>query len=160
MNSTQQQDLTDATIHQRVAMLKRFRTLLQQQRDKFRQYLSVLEAQEISIANDDIEKVVQHTELEESIITEIESIQKVIDPLAVMYQTCTPQANAEQDSETEALKQQLQQLQTNVIAQNKKNRETLQIRLAGLRKQIASLHTPPQRSTFNSDSPSLIDIQA
>ena len=35
-------ELTQAQIDERIAVLKRFRTLLEQQRNKFREYLHVL----------------------------------------------------------------------------------------------------------------------
>ena len=41
--------LNDSEIAERVAVLKRFRTLLEEQRLKFREYLTVLEKQEKSI---------------------------------------------------------------------------------------------------------------
>ena len=77
--------LNDSEIAERVAVLKRFRSLLEQQRLKFREYLTVLEKQEKSISDENTDAVLQHTELEESIIAEIFTIQKVIDPLEYMY---------------------------------------------------------------------------
>ena len=77
--------LNDSEIAERVAVLKRFRTLLEEQRLKFREYLTVLEKQEKSISDENTESILQHTELEESIIAEIFTIQKVIDPLEYLY---------------------------------------------------------------------------
>ena len=41
-------ELTQAELDERVAILKRFRTLLEKQREKFQEYLKVLEKQIIS----------------------------------------------------------------------------------------------------------------
>lgn len=131
--------LNDSEIAERVAVLKRFRTLLEQQRLKFREYLTVLEKQEKSICDENTDAVLQHTELEESIIAEIFTIQKVIDPLEYMYANICNNAVA---SDIPHLKTDLDDLQKRVLDQNKKNRELLQTHIVGLRQQIASLKRP------------------
>ena len=99
----------------------------------------VLEKQEKSISDENADAVLQHTELEESIIAEIFTIQKVIDPLEYMY---TNICKNTQHSDIPHLKTDLDDLQKRVLAQNKKNRELLQTHIAGLRQQIASLKRP------------------
>ena len=125
--------LNDSEIAERVAVLKRFRTLLEEQRLKFREYLTVLEKQEKT------ESILQHTELEESIIAEIFTIQKVIDPLEYLY---TDICSDETDSDIPHLKTDLDDLQQRVLDQNKKNRELLQTYVSGLRQQVAALKRP------------------
>ena len=131
--------LNDSEIAERVAVLKRFRTLLEEQRLKFREYLTVLEKQEKSISDENTESILQHTELEESIIAEIFTIQKVIDPLEYLY---TDICSDETDSDIPHLKTDLDDLQQRVLDQNKKNRELLQTYVSGLRQQVASLKRP------------------
>ncbi|QHX42655.1 flagellar biosynthesis protein FlgN [Treponema vincentii] len=130
--------LNDSEIAERVAVLKRFRSLLEQQRLKFREYLTVLEKQEKSISDENTDAVLQHTELEESIIAEIFTIQKVIDPLEYMYTNICKNEH----SDIPHLKTDLDDLQKRVLAQNKRNRELLQTHITGLRQQIASLKRP------------------
>ena len=130
--------LNDSEIAERVAVLKRFRSLLEQQRLKFREYLTVLEKQEKSICDENTDAVLQHTELEESIIAEIFTIQKVIDPLEYMYTNICKNEH----SDIPHLKTDLDDLQKRVLAQNKKNRELLRTHITGLRQQIASLKRP------------------
>ncbi|UTC53720.1 flagellar biosynthesis protein FlgN [Treponema sp. OMZ 803] len=130
--------LNDSEIAERVAVLKRFRSLLEQQRLKFREYLTVLEKQEKSISDENADAVLQHTELEESIIAEIFTIQKVIDPLEYMYTNICKNEH----SDIPHLKTDLDDLQKRVLAQNKRNRELLQTHITGLRQQIASLKRP------------------
>lgn len=125
-------------IAERVAILKRFKTLLEQQRLKFREYLTVLEKQEKSISDENTESILQHTELEEAIIAEIFTIQKVIDPLEYMYTNIC----ADTGSDIPRLKTDLDDLQQRVLDQNKKNRELLQNHIIGLRQQVASLKRP------------------
>ena len=130
--------LNDSEIAERVAVLKRFRSLLEQQRLKFREYLTVLEKQEKSISDENTDAVLQNTELEESIIAEIFTIQKVIDPLEYMYTNICKNEH----SDIPHLKTDLDDLQKRVLAQNKRNRELLQTHITGLRQQIASLKRP------------------
>ena len=130
--------LNDSEIAERVAVLKRFRTLLEQQRLKFREYLTVLEKQEKNISTENTDAVLRHTELEESIIAEIFTIQKVIDPLEYMYTNICKNEH----SDIPHLKTDLDDLQKRVLAQNKKNRELLRTHITGLRQQIASLKRP------------------
>ncbi|AIN93305.1 hypothetical protein [Treponema putidum] len=128
--------LSRQEIDQRVAVLKRFKTLLQEQRKKFSDYLVVLETQERSIHEDNIDALVHHTELEQSIIGDIFTIQKVIDPIEEMYRFGMPDKD---DAEVVRLKSDLSKLQSQVIDQNKKNRELLQSRMTDLRQEIISI---------------------
>ena len=51
--------ITQEELNERVAILKRFRSLLEQQRNKFREYLTVLEKQQDSINDENTEKLVK-----------------------------------------------------------------------------------------------------
>lgn len=129
----------DAEISKRVAVLKRLRALLEQQRRAFREYLTVLEKQEAGITVENADAVMQHTELEQSILDNIGTIQKVIDPLEYMYlHFC----NNTQDSDILRLKTDLDNLQKRVVEQNKKNCALLQTHMNGLRTQLVSLKRP------------------
>ena len=76
--------LSQEELSQRVAVLRRFRELLQRQRDKFSQYLQLLEHQKGDIESGDVDALVSHVELEQGIVSEIFAVQKVIDPLETM----------------------------------------------------------------------------
>jgi len=77
-------------LKRRVATIKRFRELLSQQRDRFRQYLTVLDKQKDVIEKGDADALMSHVELEEQIVSDIFTIQKVIDPMEAMYQAILP----------------------------------------------------------------------
>ena len=98
-----------------------------------------MEKQEKNISTENTDAVLRHTELEESIIAEIFTIQKVIDPLEYMY---TNICKNTEHSDIPHLKTDLDDLQKRVLAQNKKNRELLRTHITGLRQQIASLKRP------------------
>ncbi len=154
-----QPELAQETIDERVAILKRFRELLEEQRNKFREYLTVLEKQAEMIETENVDAMVRHTEIEQSIISEIHTIQKVIDPLEVMYRDAHPGMN---ETEIPRLKTDLERLRKDVLEQNGKNRELLKSHMTVLRQQVASLRNPyaKRSSVYSSDShtASRIDI--
>jgi len=154
------QDLTQEQVDERVAILKRFRTLLEEQRNKFREYLVVLEKQAEMITTDNVDAIVHHTEIEQSIIAEIYTIQKVIDPIEVMYRDIHPETS---DTEIPKLKTDLEHLRKEVIAQNGKNRELLKSHMTVLRQQVVSLRNPyAKRSSVyaeNDQTATRIDIK-
>ena len=67
-------NLTQEEIDERIAILKRFRKLLEEQRNKFREYLDVLEKQQSAIENGDTDAMLAHTELEQQIVANIGSL--------------------------------------------------------------------------------------
>ncbi|MGI5061685.1 flagellar biosynthesis protein FlgN [Treponema denticola] len=153
------QVLSRQEIDQRVAVLKRFKALLQEQRKKFSDYLVVLETQERSIHEENIDALVHHTELEQSIIGDIFTIQKVIDPIEEMYRLGMPDKD---DTEVVRLKSDLNKLQSQVMDQNQKNRELLQSRMADLRQEMISIKPDyrysKQALSKQEISASLVDI--
>ncbi len=130
---------SDQEVAERVALLKRFKALLQEQRDKFRTYLTVLEKQHSDIDTGDVDAMVSHTELEQSIVSEIFTIQKVIDPMETLWRDAHPHAP---DAEIPRLKTDLERLKSDVLAQNEKNRELLKSRMSLIREQVVSLRNP------------------
>ncbi|MGP1439004.1 MAG: flagellar biosynthesis protein FlgN [Treponema sp.] len=126
-------NLSHSELEERVAVLKRFKSLLQEQRDKFNEYLYVLEKQEKSIVQNNIEAVMQHTELENNIIKNIVNIQKVIEPIERMYYLSNPE-----DENVLQLKNDLGRLQESVQKQNEKNRSILDEKMTSIRKEISN----------------------
>jgi len=125
--------LSDSELEMRVAVLRRFKSLLQEQRDKFSEYLFVLEKQEKSIMQNNIEAVMQHTELENNIIRNILNIQKVIEPIEKMYYLFNPQ-----DEKVLRLKDDLGRLQESVKKQNEKNRLILNEKMMSTKQEISN----------------------
>ena len=125
--------LSDSELEMRVAVLRRFKSLLQEQRDKFSEYLFVLEKQEKSIMQNNIEAVTQHTELENNIIRNILNIQKVIEPIEKMYYLFNPQ-----DEKVLRLKDDLGRLQESVKKQNEKNRLILNEKMMSTKQEISN----------------------
>jgi len=168
-------DNIDSTeLAQRVAVLKRFKTLLSQQRDRFRSYLNLLDKQQNVIESGSTEDLLNYVEIEEKIVADIFSIQKVIDPLEEMYNSListasvTVQKSAEKSEppdDVHGLKASLEKLKNEAIVRSTKNRELLSKRMVELRSEIKALRNNPYaaggRKTNFSDlnSASLVDIK-
>ncbi|GHV91695.1 hypothetical protein AGMMS50268_21980 [Spirochaetia bacterium] len=166
-------DISPEELEQRVAILKRFRTLLVEQRDRFRSYLEVLDKQKDVIENGSADELLAHVELEEKIVADIFSIQKVIDPLEEMYRAVNSgkpglAAGAPQGVRDDVpdLKSALEGLKSEVVIRSNRNKELLSRRMVEIRSEIKTLRNNPyaasaRRSSFSSEvgTASLIDIK-
>ena len=135
--------ISEDELNERVALLKRFKELLEKQRQKFKDYLSVLENKETVIKNEDTVALLVHTEIEQQIVANIQSLQKVIDPIEQMYiASGLDSESANLPSEIPTLKTDLVKLQQEVLNQNSKNRELLKSQMVQLREKIEGLKNP------------------
>ena len=135
--------LSEEELNERVALLKRFKELLEKQRQKFKDYLNVLEKQQTVIQNQDTEALLVHTEIEQQIVANIQNLQKVIEPIEQMYiSSSLDSENDNLDIEIPTLKTDLAKLQKDVLNQNNKNRELLKTQMAQLRKKIDKKKNP------------------
>lgn len=133
------QEISDEELADRIAVLKRFRSLLEKQKAKFQEYLTVLELQENKITEDDTTAVIAQSNLESEIVSGINSLQKVIIPMQRMYAKVASAADSEP---IEKLNGELTHLRAQVIAQNERNQNLLKNRMAELRKEILTIKNP------------------
>ena len=124
--------LTKDEVDRRVALLKRLKTTLTEQREKFHKYMLVLDAEKVSIEDDKVETLRAQVELEGNLVAEIQSFQKVIDPLEAVWR----QSYTVDDQEVAQLKQSLAHLKTQVLEKNQMNRTLLSARMAHLQNEI------------------------
>ena len=151
--------LSDATLEERKALLRRFRELLQKQRDKFHTYLEVLDHQKADIETGDVDALVAHVEIEQGIVGEIFAFQKVIEPLEDLYRAAYPSAS---EDDIPALKSTLEDLKTEVVERNTENRKLLKQRMEMLRHEIMSVNNPySKRKSIYADAgeASLLDLK-
>lgn len=134
------ENISAQEFEERVALLKKFRTLLQQQREKFREYLTVLEKQENSIETENPEAILAHTELEQQVVSNIMSLQKVIVPMTKLYNSRN--AFSKPEASITDLQNDLASLQRKVLSQNAKNRDLLRVHISQIRTKIDSLRNP------------------
>jgi len=151
-------------LERRTAILRRFRELLVDQRNKFEKYLNVLDHEKGDIESGDVDKLVAHVELEESIVSEIYTFQKVIDPLEDLYRAAYPPGSegAPQSHDIPAIKGALVELRTEVLKRNEENRTLLKRRMEILRGEMMSLRGPlsVKRSVYaEQGSGSILDIK-
>ena len=153
-----------ADLAQRAVVLKQFRELLLRQRDRFRNYLVVLDQQQIFIESANADGILAHVEMEEQIVADIFSIQKVIDPLETMYNNSEP-CSSELCSDVPSIKNVLEDLKLQAIARSSRNKEQLSARMAEIRSEINTLRSNTfaavaMRPVYqNINSASLVSIQ-
>ncbi|GBU27072.1 hypothetical protein R84B8_00593 [Treponema sp. R8-4-B8] len=166
-------DIDSAELAQRVAILKRFKTLLSQQRDRFRSYLNLLDKQQNVIESGSAEDLLTYVEIEEKIVADIFSIQKVIDPLEEMYNAVVTDHNmakstlniesSSSQEEVPSIKASLEILKNEAVIRSTKNKELLSKRMLELRQEIKTLRNNPYAASgksaySNSNKASLVDI--
>jgi hypothetical protein len=128
--------LTREEVDRRVALLKRLKTTLAEQRTKFQKYLKVLDAEKASIEADSVDTLRAQVELEEELVVDIHAIQKVIDPLeAVLHQSY----HGVGDDEVADLRSSLETLKVQVQEKSKENRGLLSRSMAALEGEIVRL---------------------
>lgn len=152
-------ELSNEEVAQRVAVLKRFRELLVQQRERFNDYLQVLDKQKEVIQKGDAEALLSHVELEEQIVADIYAIQKVVDPLEDLYKAAYP----DREGEVPKLKAALDDLKVEAVARSERNRDLLSKRMEELRTEIKALRNNPfasRRSVYaDTGGAALVDLK-
>ena len=161
--STNSNDLSQDEINERVAILKRFRHLLEQQRNKFKEYLVVLEKQEEGIKSENDTVIVAQSELEQQIVSNITNLQKVIVPIEKMYK----EKGITLTAEIPQIQKELTELQEAVLTQNEKNRTLLKEHMEELKSRISNFSNPRMNPYAKNTSiysqkvptPSIIDVE-
>ena len=135
-------ELTQEELNERVALLRKFRSVLEQQRNKFQEYLTVLEKQQDSITKENPESLIAHTELEQQVVKNIANLQKVIIPMSKMYNQSLPMAHTTEDAGITQIQNELNDLQNRVLKQNQINRDLLREHIESIRNQIQNFKNP------------------
>lgn len=136
------EEISQEELNERVVILRRFRTLLEQQRAKFQEYLNILEKQENSISAENTDAIVNHAELEQQVVSSIGNLQKVIVPMSKLYLEKSKGNDEKADDGVENLQKELAQLQVKILAQNEKNRQLLRTQLGQIKTQIENFRNP------------------
>lgn len=144
------------SLDQRVRILKRLRRMLLAQRDKFRQYLGILEHEERAILERDVDRLTRHIEIEQGIVREIFALQKVIGPLDDLYREAFPDG----ENEIPPLRESLRHLQEQVLKRNEMNRNLLREKMDHLREQIDQLRIPKAKKSpyGKTPPPTMVDL--
>lgn len=130
-------------IDERISILRRFRCLLEQQRNKFQEYLHILEMQESEINSDNTSAITAHAELENQIVKNIGSLQKIIVPMQRLYETSrAAHYNPKDAIPVSKIQGDLTKLRTQVISQNMKNQQLLRVRMSDIRNELSGIKNP------------------
>jgi len=149
------EDITQEELNERIALLRRFRSLLEQQRGKFQEYLTVLEKQQDSITSENSESLLAHTELEQQVVKNLANLQKVIVPMTRMYRATSGKTTGSEDAEIAKLQNELSSLQDKVLKQNEMNRDLLRVHIDMLKTQMSNFKNPYKnnRSVYANTQP-------
>ena len=161
-----QGELDPTEFAQRVAILRRFKTLLSQQRERLSSYIQVLEKKQGIIESGNTDDLLAYVEIEEKIVADIISIQKVIEPLEDMYRSVLPAKGlsaSESEDEVPSLKIALEELKNEAVIRSNKNKELLSKRMQEIRLEIKALANNPfmakSSGLSGGETASMIDIQ-
>lgn len=153
--------LNPAERGQRAAIAAWLRNLLVRQSDSFRSYLAVLDRQNTIISSGSAQDVLAYVDLEETIAAEIFSIQKVIEPMELMYRNAGFESPAD---DIPSIKISLENLKTQATVQTMRNRNLIAARMNNIRISINEIRNHPvslngsiYRTAAN--APSLIDVR-
>ncbi|MDR1466228.1 MAG: flagellar biosynthesis protein FlgN [Treponema sp.] len=132
--------ITQEELKERVAVVKRFRKLLYEQRERFRSYLNVLDKQKTVIEKGNAEDILSHIEIEEKMLSDIFSIQKVLTPLEPLYRTSV---NTVKAPDVVKIQSALENLKIEANLKVKQNRDILETRMKELKEQLEVLQNNP-----------------
>ncbi len=133
------EELSQQELDERVAIIKRFKNLLEQQREKFREYLLLLEKQQMKIEAEDGDSLVAHTELGNQIVKNISSLQKVIVPMQDLYLQKAGAFDPQASRSISKIQEDLAAMHQKVLAQNEKNQTLLQAHMSQIQLQLNSM---------------------
>lgn len=144
---------------ERVRILRRYREALVRQRDRFRRYLQVLETR--GGGGDPSEELEFHVELEASIVKEISSFERTIEPLETLYRAHDPEGA----EEIPALREALARTRDEVLLRTEHNQQILRQQLEAIRREVSSLKVlhagrPSFSGSAAPSAPAVVDVTA
>lgn len=146
-------------IAQREAVLRRMRRMLERQRGRFQEYLTILETEQRAAEANSLDALEQQVELETTVLEQIIETQKTIAPLERMYLQLSGGTGFPAD--VSRMQYGLTQMRTRISRHNSSNRELLSRRVDQLRVRMSKLRIPNRHlSPFAAAAgPQMVDIQ-
>ncbi|MDR2659302.1 MAG: flagellar protein FlgN [Spirochaetaceae bacterium] len=132
--------LSESEVKKRTAILKRFKELLIEQRQRFRDYIEILDKQKSVIENGEPEDILAHVELEENVVAGIITVQKALEPMRSMYETACA---GSEDTAISEISSALENLKEKTEQQVKQNKDLLQKRMVLIRNELRNLRGNP-----------------
>lgn len=125
--------ITKCERDERVALLRRFKATIERQRARFFEYLRVLEAGSDNESPE--ERLAFHVELEQQILAEIETFERVAGPLEALYSEKDPDGA----TRIPQLRAALERTKSEVLSRVSENQVLLRRQIAEIRDQITAL---------------------
>jgi hypothetical protein len=148
----------EPALKERIALVKRFKELLIEQRKRFHGYIEILDRQKNAIENGDIEEIEEYVELDENITDGIIALQKSIEPMRGMFEI----AVKVEDPEIPEISAALENLKNEAAARMEANKDLLQKRMAEIGAELKTLRNNPlskRKSIYaGTQSAALVDI--
>ncbi|MDR0708232.1 MAG: flagellar biosynthesis protein FlgN [Treponema sp.] len=156
-------EISPEELKKRVAIVKRFRELLIAQRERFNVYLETLEKQKSIMENGGVEDILAYVEMEEKMVSDIFSIQKVIVPLETQYRSHVGVAGSASGSDIPEIQTALERLRVEANNKVEQNRDLLEKRMNEFREALKPLRNNPyikrKVSFATAESASFLDIE-
>lgn len=140
-------------------IIVQLRTLLSAQEEVLKNYLAFAEKEKGTISSGDAVTLFRYRELENEFIKKTDAYSKVIPSFDRLYSESVP----DKDTEIENLKASINSLRTKLLVLNKENRETLEIKMGSIKKELEKLlmEKKEKPSPFRKiGNPSYIDTTA
>ena len=152
--------LSENEIKNRVSVLRRFKELLIEQKQRLHSYIEILDKQKDVIEKGRTEDLLTHVELEEKVVAGIISLQKSIEPMRSMYEFAV--STGDTGAEIPELSLTLEKLKAEAARRAENNKDLLQKRMVLVRNELKNLRGNPytkRKSIYADDqSASLFDI--
>jgi hypothetical protein len=161
-------EISTEELRKRVAIVKRFRELLIAQRERFSAYLETIEKQKDIIETGNADDILTYVEMEEKMVSDIFSIQKVIVPLESQYRSQIETHSVETSGVVSApdipeIQNALERIRVETNNKLKQNRNLLEKRMNEFREELKLIRNNPyikQRSSFtNTEEASFLDMK-
>ena len=137
-------------------LIKKIRNNLVSQKERLTTYLKVLDEENNDIKTQDADKLLEHISIEKSIIEELNSFKKILEPLDLIYNN----SPYKKDDIISNLKSKLEQLTSNIKDKQDINIELLTntVNSIGLKLQEVSAQNKKNKPTYNNIQSAYVDI--
>lgn len=134
---------------------KKIRTILLDQKSRLEEYLGVLEHEQDDLLKQDPDKLIEHIGIEKNIVSELSSLNKILEPLEVMYN----ESPYKKDENLFEIKNKINLLTNKVKIKANINKEKLEIIIDNVKTELKNIKKAaiPQ-PVYTSAQPGLVDI--
>ena len=156
MNNAFDYDKAMADIDQRIAVLRRYRHMLESQRKDLVSYLNVIDVRDHAVRDGDMEVLEACTVQEQNLVDSLLTLQQCVEPLRLLFQRVQPEGAPE----IIELETRLTRLRDEILRRNDESTALLKAHAADLKLEISKLRATSVPENTWAASASIINIQA